>query len=281
MRALPAFLAACGLVCVTSFVTMAQEPSRPVRFATDAAFAPFSYTQSNGKIIGFEVDVYEKLCQTMKLTCTIENLSFDSLIPSLQAGKFDAIISALSVTPSRSHIVSFSLPYADDGDTFMVVESRFKSLPGSGSVISLNNPRTQIDNELTPLKQSLRGKKIGVQISTSSASFLKTYLAGDVEIRFYRSSEMLNLDLLAGRVDAIFASTAYLINLAALENKTKLLVTGPLFKGGMLGEGFAIAFRQSDPALKAKFDAAIKEAVKDGTIAELSKKYFTYDVTPH
>lgn len=281
MCSIPAFLGTCfALLCAGSIAAHAQEPPRTLRFATDAAFAPFSYTQADGKIIGFEVEIYEKLCEKAKLTCTIENLSFDSLIPSLQAQKFDAIISALSITPSRSNVVLFSLPYADDGETFMVVGSRLKSLPGSGTAISLNRPRPQVEEAIASLIQALRGKKIGVQISTTSSAFLKTYFAGVADIRLYRSSEMLNLDLLAGRVDAIFASTAYLINLAELEDKEKLIVTGPRFNGGVLGKGFAIAFRQSDAAIKAQFDKAIQESIDDGTISEVSKKYFTYDVTP-
>lgn len=60
------------------------------------------------------------------------------------------------------------------------------------------------------MKPKLKGKDIGVQTSTIGAAFLKQYLDGVVEVREYKTTEQHDLDLYAGRVDAVFASMAYL-----------------------------------------------------------------------
>ncbi len=77
------------------------------------------------------------------------------------------------------------------------------------------------------------------------------------------------------------ASMAYLSTFKAKPGNDDVLISGPRFQGGLLGKGSAIAFRETDTELKAKFDAAIVAAQKDGTIKRLSNKYFGYDVTPH
>lgn len=101
-----------------------------------------------------------------------------------------------------------------------------------------------------------------------------------IEIRQYKTTEQHDLDLAAGRVDAVFASMSYLKGVVeAPENKDSTFA-GPRYGGGALGFGVAVGLRQTDPELQAKFDTAVNAAVADGTVKTLSMKWFGFDVTP-
>ena len=82
-------------------------------------FMPWSMRDRNGELIGFEVDVGRKLAQDMGVEVEFVPTSWDGIIPALVAGKFDTIISGLSVTPQRNLTVNFTEPYAFSGGTML------------------------------------------------------------------------------------------------------------------------------------------------------------------
>ena len=82
-----------------------------IRIATEGAYAPFNYTNADGSLGGFDVDIANALCAKMQAECQISAQDWDGIIPALKTGKFDAIIAAMSVTPERSEQVDFSQPY--------------------------------------------------------------------------------------------------------------------------------------------------------------------------
>lgn len=269
-------LAALGLVALAGTAS-----AQKVRFATEGAFAPYNYTEANGTLAGFEIDLYKDLCTRAKLECTMEAQAFDGMIPALNAGKFDAIIAGMSITPKREEAVMFTIPYGNVGQTFMTLKSgTIGEIAGTGSIFSLSTDEAGAIAEIEKLKPKLKGKVVGVQTSTIAAAFLEKYLKGVVEVREYKTTEQHDLDLLAGRVDIVMASMAYLSTAKKKANNPDLLVSGPRFQGGLLGRGTGIAFRKADTELKAKFDAAIEAAKKDGTVSTLSTKHFGFDITP-
>ena len=130
------------------------------------------------------------------------------------------------------------------------------------------------------MKARLKGKTLAVQVSTIQADFAATHLKGVVEVRSYKTSDEMLLDLTAGRVDAILASAA---NVQAAIDKPgggDIVFTGPGFTGGPIGIGSGIGIRKTDPELTALLDGAIKAATADGTLARLSTQWFKLDLTP-
>jgi octopine/nopaline transport system substrate-binding protein len=122
---------------------------------------------------------------------------------------------------------------------------------------------------------------VGVQVATIHAAFLDKYLKGTVEVREYKTTEQHDLDLAAGRLDAIFANDAVLRATAEKpEFKDTIMVAGPRFRGGILGRGVAMGLRKGDAALKAKLDEGIAAVIADGTLKNLSMKWFKVDMTP-
>ncbi|MFD2176613.1 transporter substrate-binding domain-containing protein [Veronia pacifica] len=78
-------------------------------------FVPWSMRDKKGELIGFEVDVAQKLADDMKVEVEFVPVSWDGIIPALVSGKFDVIISGMSITPERNLTVNFSDPYAFSG----------------------------------------------------------------------------------------------------------------------------------------------------------------------
>jgi len=72
-----------------------------LRFGIDPTFPPFESKNANGQLIGFDIDLGNAICAEMKVQCSWVQNSFDGLIPALQAKKFDAILSSLSITDER------------------------------------------------------------------------------------------------------------------------------------------------------------------------------------
>jgi len=132
--------------------------------------------------------------------------------------------------------------------------------------------------EIEKLKPLLKGKTVGVQGGAISEQFMKKYFGDIVEIREYKSTEQHDLDLMSGRVDAVFTSPVYLATSMKKPGNEEMTMAGPKFRGGLLGLGDGVGLRKADVALRDAFNAAIKAAQDDGTITRLSMKWFGLDV---
>jgi octopine/nopaline transport system substrate-binding protein len=252
-----------------------------VRIATEGAFRPWNFSNPDGSLDGFEIDLAKVLCAHMKVTCTLSVQSFDGMIPSLLAGKFDAIMSGMSATAKREEVIAFSQPYGSTGQTFATLRgSPLEKLGLTGKVFSLSSDEAGSIKALDELRPALQDKIIGVQSATIASAFIEKYLKGVVDVREYKTTEQHDLDLASGRVDLIMASAAYLTAAAAKPQNADMVIVGPRFQGGILGRGSSVGLRKSDPELKALFDDAIAAAKADGTVARLSAKWFGFDVTP-
>jgi len=82
-------------------------------------FTPWSMRDKKGELIGFELDVGRKLAADMGVEVEFVPTAWDGIIPALVSGKFDVIISGMSVTPARNLTVNFSDPYAYSGLTIL------------------------------------------------------------------------------------------------------------------------------------------------------------------
>jgi len=277
----------CVAALAASLLVAAGASAQPkdwssIKIATEGAYKPWNFTDSSGKLIGFEIDLAEDLCKRMKAKCEIVAQAFDGVIPALSAGKFDAIMAGMNITDKRKEAIAFSQTYGRTPSTFAVLKSNpLAKLPEAGKVYSLNaDGAVAAEKSLNELKPLLKGKIIGVQTSTAQANFLEKYFKDVIEIRQYKTTEQHDLDLTAGRVDAVFASISYLKSVVEAPENKEMMLAGPRYGGGALGFGVAVGLRKTDPELLAKFDAAVGAAVADGTVKTLSMKWFGFDVTP-
>ena len=91
-------LAATSLTAVTP--ALAKDYST-IRFGVDASYPPFESKGSDGKLVGFDIDLGNEICARLKAKCVWVENDFDGMIPALKAKKFDGVLSSMSMTPQR------------------------------------------------------------------------------------------------------------------------------------------------------------------------------------
>ncbi len=247
------------LLAGTATAPVAAKAWRTVRISTDATYPPFESIDARGEIVGWEIDYGKALCARMQVTCTFQNQDWDGIIPSLLGGRFDVILSGMSVTPARQKMVMFSDLYYAAPPVFV----------GSAAGKS---------NDVSPA--ALKGKAIGAQSSTIFADYLAKYYK-DSDIKLYPTGDEPNIDLASGRLD-------YVVNDSVAEESfieksgdgccriVAMIKRDP----AIFGPGVGAAFRKEDTDLCAMFNQAIAALFADGTYDRLAKQYFKVDVRP-
>jgi octopine/nopaline transport system substrate-binding protein len=270
-----------GTTLAISAATAQGKKWETVKIATEGAYEPWNFTGAGGKLEGFEIDLANDLCARMKVKCEIVAQDWDGIIPALQAKKYDVIMAGMSVTDERKKTIDFAGPYAASPNGFLVAkDSPLAKMPGTGQAFNLSTQAAATEKAIEAYKPLLKGKTIGVQTSTTHANFADKYLKDVAEIREYKTTEQHDLDLAAGRIDAVLAdATALNGTLRKPEFKDYALV-GPSITGGILGPGVGAGMRKDDADLKTMVNDAIDAAKADGTIKRLSEKWFKIDVTP-
>jgi arginine/ornithine transport system substrate-binding protein len=153
-----------------------------ITIAMDATYPPFEYTDASGKLVGFEVDLANALCEEIKMKCNLVNVGWDALIPGLIAKKHDALMTSINITDERKKVIDFSTPYYR-------MQNRFVAKKSANITIS---------------KDGLRGKTIAVQGATAQDKFATEQWGNVAKIVRYAGANEPYLDLLNGRADLHF-----------------------------------------------------------------------------
>ena len=270
-------LAITALTLSTS--VWAQDKPTAITIATEGAYAPWNFTGPDGKAAGFEIDLANDLCARMKVKCTIVIQDWDGLIPALNVGKFDVIMASMFITDKRLEVINFSRPYAIDPSSFAVNKTSPLAKSDLTGKFDLDNESAALPT-IEKLKPLVKGLIVGVQAATTNLQFLKKYFDGVVEIREYKTTEQHDLDLAAGRVDALFAQSTALAATLDKPEFSSFTLAGPRFLKGVFGRGTGAGIRKKDTVLVGMFNEAIGAAIADGTIKKLSLKWLKADVTP-
>jgi octopine/nopaline transport system substrate-binding protein len=270
-----------GLLASTFAIGGAAAQEKTVKIATEGAYAPWNFTGAGGKLEGYEIDLANDLCARMKVKCEIVAQDWDGIIPALQAKKYDAIMAGMNITDKRLETIDFSRPYASGLHGFATMKSSpLAKLAGLGQRANLDKEPDAAKKMIDEWKPLLKGKKVGVQGSTVNSQFLETYLKDTIEIREYKTTEQHDLDLAAGRVDAIFAAQSSMKATLDQPDFKDMTLAGGGVSGGVLGRGVAVGMRKGETQLKTAFDTAIQAAIADGTIQKLTEKWFKVDMSP-
>ena len=262
-----------------------------IKIATEGAYPPWNLKDESGKLIGFEIDLANLLCDYMKyFNCTIVENDWDGMIPSLTTGKFDAIMAGMSITDERKKKIKFTKPYADEVASLAVMKgSSLETLKTADSIFLKNKPlkkqKKKVRKDLETIAQTLAGKTVGVQTGTIHQNFLESGLVGKINVRTYKTQDEVNLDLEAGRIDIALAAAVAFVDYVKKSGKPVVL-TGPKFSGGVFGNGVGVGVRkpegskaEQDKFLREDLNKAIRKAKKKGKITELSIKWFGFDAS--
>jgi len=275
-----AFAVVAGLLAFGSALPADAQQKR-VRIGTEGAYAPWNATDTAGKLVGFEIDLGNEICKRKNLQCEWVAQAFDGIIPALNAGRFDAIMAGMSITPRRLETIDFTQPYAGTPSIFAVLKNTpmAAAIGPAGDRVAMDGDSPERKAAIDKISAALRGKTVGVQRATIQEAFLNDYLKNIVTIRLYDTNENLLLDMNAGRVDAGFASYSYWLPATEKDAGKNLAIVGNGFSGGGFGRGVGIGVRKGDAETKRLFDEGLSELKKDGTIKRLALQWFKFDAT--
>jgi octopine/nopaline transport system substrate-binding protein len=181
----------------------------------------------------------------------------------------------------RQEAIAFSRPYAATPAAFAAVDGHgLANTTGKTSFLKLTGDPKIDGPMIAPLRDQLKGKSIGIQSGTVYTKFITDNFKDITSVRFYKTSAERDLDLVNGRIDMAFDDVTYYAGIAGNKETAQIRIAGPKIGGEVWGPGEGLGFRKQDTDLKAKFDAAITEALADGTVTRLSEKWFNTDVKP-
>lgn len=249
----------------TALLSTAVLAAPTYKIGTEGGYPPWSMVDASGKVTGFDADVAAALCEQLEADCQFVVQSFDSLIPSLNANRFDLIISGMSYTPERAKRINFSIPYA--------VEDAIFILPADSELVKANDSET--------IFSGLSNKTIGVQGGTTHGAYLAK-MAPEVNIRDYETLDQMQIDLDAGRLDGTFADLTSQQQFFSKMDNHDFALTEYIIQGSSdpetLGYGIAVGIHKDNAELKEKVDAALCTLIENGTMKEASQKWFDIDI---
>lgn len=226
----------------SSIAVSAQE----LTFAMEPSYPPFETTNEKGEIIGFDVDVANAICQEIQVTCKFKSETFDSLIPSLKAKRFDAAISAIDITDARAKQVLFSDAYYDSSASYV-------ALKGKATLESAKN--------------------IGVQNGTT----FQQYTVAETKQyspKSYASLQNAILDLKSGRIDIILGDTAVLSDMISKEPEIQFVGEKVTNKKYFVN-GLGIAMHKSNKDLAAQLNKGLAAIKANGEYQKIYDKWMT------
>lgn len=213
--------------------------------ATSPDFPPFESLEG-GEVVGIEVDILSKIAEKMGMELDIQQMDFDSVIPGVQAGKFDVGMSGITVTDKRKENVDFSSVYFMAAQAIVVADG--SSITG---------------------KADLEGKKVSVQTGTTAEEYC---MANGYEVLAFTANNDAAAALTAGKVDAWVVD-----NEVALAMAPELGLT--VLDEAMTSEPYAFALQKGSDLL-APFNEALDALLSDGTVEQIFQQYGVTYIAP-
>ncbi len=244
-------LAGCGGSKQTSSTTAATPAQGKVlKVGSEITYAPFEFVDDKTNTpSGFDVELIKQIAKEEGFTdVKIENIAWDGLIPSLNSGKIDLVVAAMTITEERQQAALFSKPYFQSTQYIAVKQ---------GSTL-----KTSAD---------LTGKKVGVQTNTTGQMVCEK--AGVSQIKkFDTIPDALNA-LKIGAVDAVVADSP--VVLWFIKQNPDANITA--ISGNFTKEYFGMAMKSGNQELAAKINDGLQKVKQNGTYNLLYKKYFNVD----
>ncbi|WP_157384566.1 transporter substrate-binding domain-containing protein [Nitratireductor soli] len=256
---------ALSLGALLGMQAKAQEQAE-VRIGTDGGYLPWSSMTPAGELTGFDIELAKLVCGQMERKCRFTAQPWEGQIPALEQGKYDILVGGISITAERQKRLSFTQSYGNLPINFAAAKS--SGLSGKSS--------------WTELKKALIGKTIGVQSGTQSQRFMENELEGEVTVRLYDNQDSLNLDLLAGRLDAALAGRSPWIALTGSSQGQGIEILSPNLdfeQFNYLGVGVGGLMRKDADELRKAWDVALCALKKEGEVKRISEHWFGFDIS--
>ena len=243
------FIATAAAVVAAPAVVRAQAANTPaieqikqrgVLRAGLSTFVPWAMRDKQGGLIGFELDVGNRLAQDLGVKCEATPTAWDGIIPALLASRFDFIIGGMSITPPRMEQVDFSEPYSTSG---LLIVANAKIAANHTKVADFDRP----DYTIT----CRRGTTVPGVIGR---------LMPKATVRQFDDDAQAEQEVINGRAHAWIASAPRPM-FSALNNPSTMYVP---FKEPFEPQREGIALRKNDPTTLAALNEWVKARHADG-----------------
>jgi ABC-type amino acid transport substrate-binding protein len=215
----------------------------PLTVGSDIPYPPFEQGKS-GNYTGFDIELMEAIAEKMGRKAEFQDTSFETIFRDVAQGKFEAVVSAATITEEREKAVDFSNPYYLSEQAVLVKEgSDIESL------------------------EDLEGKTVGVQQGTTGLELAKEEL-GDAEVRpFPEGPDAVNA-LKAGTVEGVVIDAPVAQNAVEKSGGVEIAEKVPT------EETYGIAVAQGETELLDEINKALKEVEDEGTYKKIYEKWF-------
>ena len=234
------------LISLLAVLSCGKEESDVLYVGTNAEYPPFEYLNENGNVVGFDIDLMNEISKIIGKKIEIKDMTFDGLIPALEAKTIDILIAGITATESRKKVINFSKPYFESQQAIIVKED--------------NNTITNFDS----LNNTYT---VGVVLGYVGDVALTESKKVDKIERFNRTSDTI-VALQNGKIDA--AIMDYPIAVGYIKNNDGLKA----IKTDLSIQELCIGFRKEDTKLLEDVNKALDTLKENGKYDELVKKYF-------
>ena len=246
-------IAACLSLIILAFAGCGNEQQQGSQkstliMGTNAEFPPFEFISDNGIVENFhgiDVAIAKEIAANLGMELKIENMEFESIIPSLKTGKVDVGIAGMTIKPDRQENVDFT-------DTY------YKAT------------QVMIVREDSPIQSAadLTDKKVGVVLGYTGDTMVSDMNA-NISIERYKKGVDAVVELKNGKLDAVVIDSAPADAFVAKNEGLKVVSDSEAFEG----EEYAMAVKKGNTELLDKLNAELKKLKESGKIDEISQKY--------
>ena len=224
----------------------AAEEKETLVMATNAEFPPYEFHEGDA-IVGIDAEIAQAIADKLGMELKIEDVAFDSIIPGVQAKKYDMGMAGMTVTDERLESVNFSTSYAKGVQVVIVKE----------------------DSDIKSI-DDVADKKIGVQTSTTGDIYASDDY-GEENVTKYDNGAVAVQALVSGKVDCVIIDNEPAKSYVAANEGLKILETA------YVEEDYAICFNKENTELMDKVNGALEELIADGTVQKIVDKYINAD----
>lgn len=240
-------LVAMALYTVVGCGGQNQQDTEPLVVAMELAYPPFETKDDAGNPIGVSVDLAKAFGESIGREVVIENIAWDGLIPALQTGKVDMIISSMTITADREEVVDFSDPYAN-------------------AMLAL---LTNKDSGITKAEEiNTAGKVIAVRTGSTGHLYAQNNLT-NAEILALADESACVTEVAQGKADGFIYD-----QLTIYRNwQNNLDTTNAVFIPFQDVDMWGVAVQEGNDELRKQLNTFIAEFTADGGFDRLSEKY--------
>ncbi|MFP3090182.1 ABC transporter substrate-binding protein [Treponema sp. TIM-1] len=221
----------------------------------EIGYPPMEYQDENGNVVGFDVQMARAIAAKLGLEVEFIDTAWDGIFAGVDTGKYDCIMSAVTITEERLAKNNFTKPYIGNAQALVLLK---------GSSIKARRP------------EDLNGLGVAYQAETTSDIYMaQLQQSQGLQFTPYEYDKVINCfdELKLGRVDAIVCDSLVAFDYIAPADSPFEIVWQ-----GQADEKFGICLKKGNDALTAAIDKALDELFADGTMLKISQEIFKMDM---